>query len=71
MLLPWVFIAALKLSLVEATKGYVLVVMHRLLTAVSALVAEHRLQDAWASVVSAPGLWSTELDSCVSQTQFL
>ena len=61
----------MRVSLVAASGGSSPVVMHRLLTAVSSLVVEHRLQDAWASVVSAPGLWSTELDSCVSQTQFL
>ena len=29
--------------------------------AVSSLVAEHRLQDAWASVAAASGLWSAGL----------
>ena len=48
LLLPWVFIATLKLSLVEATKGYVLVVMHRLLTAAASPVTKHRLQDVQA-----------------------
>ena len=41
--LHWVFVAACALSLVAASRGYSLV-MHRLLTVVASLVAEHGLQ---------------------------
>ena len=42
--LHWVFIVAHRLSLVAASGGYSLVVVHGLLIAVASLVAEHRLQ---------------------------
>ena len=38
-----VFVAALRLSLVSAGRGYSLVAVHRLLAAVVSLVAEHGL----------------------------
>ena len=41
--LPWVFVAAHRLSLVTASGGYSLVAGHRLLIAVVSLVVEHRL----------------------------
>ena len=47
--LHWIFAAALRLSLVAATKGYS---SH----AVASLVAEHELWSAQASVVAAPRL---------------
>ena len=43
-------------SLVVERGSYFLVVMRRLLIAVASLVAEHRLQGAWASVAAVPGL---------------
>ena len=46
-------LAAFRLSLVAASRGYSLVAMHRLLIAVASLVAEHRLQGLWASAVAA------------------
>ena len=39
----WGLIAVHRLSLVAASWGYPLVVVHRLLIAVASLVAEHRL----------------------------
>ena len=54
--LCWVFIAAQGLSLVVGSEGYSLVAVLRLLTVVASLVAEHRLQGTWASVVVIPGL---------------
>ena len=48
-------------SLVAASGGYPVVVMHGLI-AVASLVAEHRLQGMWASVAVAGGL-----SSCSSQ----
>ena len=48
-------------SLVVASWGNSLVLIHRLPIAVSSLVAEHRLRGAWASVAAAPRLWSTGL----------
>ena len=51
----------LGLSLVVVSGGYSLVVLHGLLIAVASLVAEHRLQGAWASVVV------RGLSSCGSQ----
>ena len=42
--------------LVAASRGYSLVVVHRLLIAVASLVAEHGLQGTQASAVAAPGL---------------
>ena len=41
--LHWVFVAACVLSLVAASRGYSLVVIHRLLVVVASLVAEKRL----------------------------
>ena len=55
-LLPWVFVAWCQLSLVGASRGYSLVVVHGLPIAVASLVAEHRLWDMQASVVVAHGL---------------
>ena len=46
-------------SLVATSKGYFLVVVHRLLIAVGSLASGHRLSSSWASVVVAPGFWST------------
>ena len=45
-------------SLIVASRGYSLVTVPRLLTAVASLVAEHRLWCARASVVAARGLTS-------------
>ena len=42
--LCWVFIAACRLSLVEASRGYSLVAVFELLIVVASLVAEHGLQ---------------------------
>ena len=39
-----------------ASGGYSAAVVHRLLIAVGSLVAEHRLEGAWASVAVVPGL---------------
>ena len=39
----WVFSVACRLSLVLVSKGYSLVVVHRLLISVASLVAEHGL----------------------------
>ena len=41
--LCWVFVAACKLFLVSESRGYSLVVVHRLLIVVSSLVVEHGL----------------------------
>ena len=41
--LHWVFVAALRLSLVAVSEGYSLAEVHRLLIAVASLVAEHGL----------------------------
>ena len=41
--LCWVFVAACRLSLVVARRGYSLAVVHRLLTAATSLIAEHGL----------------------------
>ena len=46
-------------SLVVESGGYSLAVMHKLLTALTSLLAAHRLQSTHASVVVAPGFWST------------
>ena len=43
-------------SLVVASKGYSLIAVHRLPTAVASLVVEHRLESVQASVVTAPRL---------------
>ena len=46
-------------SLGAASRRYSLAVVRGLLIMVVSLVAEHRLQSAQASVVVAPGLWTT------------
>ena len=46
-------------SLVAASRGYSLVALLRLLTAVASLVLEHGLQSVQASAVTTHGLWST------------
>ena len=51
-----VLVAAGGLSLVAVSRGCSLVAAQGLLTAVASLVAEHRLQGTWASVVVAYGL---------------
>ena len=43
-------------SLVAEIRGYSLVAVHEVLTAVASLAVEHRLYGAQASVVMAPGL---------------
>ena len=48
--LPWVFAAECRLSLVVESRGCSLIVVHRL-TAVASLVAEHRPEGTWASVL--------------------
>ena len=50
--LCWVFVAVCRLSVVAASRGHSLVVVHRLPIAVASLVVEHGLQSAWASVIS-------------------
>ena len=40
--LHWVFVAAHRLSVVVASRGYYLVAVHGLLIAVASLVVEHR-----------------------------
>ena len=45
-----------RLSLVAASGCYSPVAALRLLFAVASPIAEHRLEDVWASVVAAPGL---------------
>ena len=55
----YLFLAVLGLagfSLVAASRGYSLVVVHELLITMVSLVAEHRLYVTWASVVVAPRL---------------
>ena len=54
--LCWIFIAVRELSLASVSRGYCLVTMHRLLTAVASPVAEHRLWNMRASVLVAHGL---------------
>ena len=59
----WVFLAACRLSLAATSRGYSLVAVHRLLTALAPLVEEHRLWGPWASGIVAPGLgapWHVE-----------
>ena len=58
-------------SLVVASKGYSLVVVHELLIAVASFVVEHRLQSVWALIVavcrlSNCGSWTLEnrLNGC-------
>ena len=50
--LCWVLVAAHRLSLVVVSKGYSLVVVHGLLSAVASLVAEHGLEGTQTSVVA-------------------
>ena len=52
-LLHWVFVAALGLSLVVASKDYSPAAMHGLLLLVASLIVEHRLCGTWASAVAA------------------
>ena len=52
-LLHWVFVAALRLSLVVASGDYSPVAMYGLLLSVASLIVEHRLYGIWASVVAA------------------
>ena len=54
--MSWVFVAVSRLSLVVASGGYPLVVMHRLLIVVSSLGV---VSGSWASVVVAHGLSSS------------
>ena len=56
--LCWGFVAARAFSLVAVSRGYSLVAVCRLLTAVASLM-EHGFEHPQASVVAAPGLWST------------
>ena len=51
--LHWVFVAALRLSLVVASGNYSPVAMLGLLISVASLFVEHRLYGVWASVVAA------------------
>ena len=51
-----VSVAANGLSLVAVSRAHSLAVVHRLLTAVASLVAEHGLWGVQASVVAAGGL---------------
>ena len=51
--LHWVFVAALRLSLVVASGDYSPVAMLGLLISVASLFVEHRLYGVWASVVAA------------------
>ena len=60
--LCWVFVAVCRLSVVAASRGHSLVVVHRLPIAVASLVVEHGLQSAWASVISV-----LRLGSCGAQ----
>ena len=46
--LHWVFVAGCQLSLVAASKGYSLIVVHGLLIVVDSLAAEHRLSSCGA-----------------------
>ena len=49
------FAAVCGLSLTEASGGYSLATLGRLLVAVASLIAGHRLKGAWALVVVAQG----------------
>ena len=53
----WVFIAGF--SLVVASRGYSLIAVHKLLTAVAYFIVEHGVSGAWASIVLARGLQTT------------
>ena len=57
--LCWVFVAAWVFSLVAASSGSSLVVVHGLFIAVASLIVQHGLQSCQASVIVAPGLEST------------
>ena len=46
------------LSVAVESRGYSLLMLHRLLIVVASLVSEHRLYLSWVSVVVAPGLQS-------------
>ena len=61
--LCWVFVVTRGLSLAALSRGYSLVELFRLLTAVAFPVVEHRLWGTRASVVAAHGFIS-----CVSRT---
>ena len=52
----WVSVAVCRLSLVAAGGGYSLAAVHRLLTVVASLVAEHRLKAHRLSCSEACGL---------------
>ena len=54
--LRWVFLAACRLSLAAAGRGYSLVGIHGLITAVAPLVAEHRLSIVGSVLATAGGL---------------
>ena len=54
--LCWVFLADHSFSLVLVSSGYSLVEVHWFLILVASLIAEHRLQCMWASVVTGPSL---------------
>ena len=60
-------------SVIVVSRGYSLAAVHRLLIVVASLVAEHRLESVWVSLVVALGLssfdsWALEyrLSSCVA-----
>ena len=55
MWLHWIFFSACRLSLAAESRGYFLIVVHRLLCAALSLVAESRLYST-GSVVVALGL---------------
>ena len=65
--MPWVFVAACKLSLVVAREGFSLVAVHGHLIVVASLVAEHGLQSVQASVVVAHGLSFPSVDGFFSE----
>ena len=76
--LCWVFTGAHRLSLVAASRGYTLVVVHKLLAVVASLVAEHGFQGMQASVAAASEQGSCgshalecRLSSCDAQAQLL
>ena len=54
--LCWVFLADHSFSLGLVSSGYSLVEVHWFLILVASLIAEHRLQCMWASVVMGPSL---------------
>ena len=71
--LCWVFMAVCRLSLVAVSRGYFVVVVGRLLTAMFSLVVEHGLQGTWISLVvalrpscpTAYGFFPTRKQTCV------